>query len=98
VARAVISDPKRHTAFEPLYDFDPKTGARVEVFYADRVLADSFGGRGPGWFWWTCQCGCLPDAPIGPFATGYAAFREAAYFAPQAPSFGRRRSLSAKLH
>jgi ABC-type ATPase involved in cell division len=50
VARAVISDPKRRAAYEPLYDIDPQTGASVEVFYADQVLAESFGTRGAGWF------------------------------------------------
>jgi hypothetical protein len=62
VARAVISDPKRHTACEPLYDVDPQTGASVEIFYADRALATSFGARA-GWFWWACQRGFLPGGP-----------------------------------
>ena len=76
MARAVISDPKRHTAYEPLYDIDPKTGDSVEIFYADRALATSFGTRGTGWFWWTCQSGSQPDAlPTGPFPTGYLAYR-----------------------
>jgi hypothetical protein len=76
VARAVISDPMRRAAYEPLYDIDPQTGASVEVFYADRVLASSFGTR-PGWFWWTCQRGFLPDGPpTGPFATSYTAYRD----------------------
>jgi len=75
VARAVISDPKRHTACEPLYDIDPRTGASVEIFYADRALATSFGARA-GWFWWACQPGFLPGGlPIGPFATSYGAYR-----------------------
>ena len=75
VARAVISDPKRHTACEPLYDIDPQTGASVEIFYADSALAMSFGARA-GWFWWECQPGFLPEGlPIGPFATSYAAYR-----------------------
>jgi hypothetical protein len=75
MARAVISGPKRHTAYEPLYDIDPQTGASVEIFYADRALAASFGAHA-GWFWWTCQPGCLPEClPIGPFATAYAAYR-----------------------
>ena len=93
MARAVISDPKRHAACEPLYEIDPQTGDSVEIFYADRALATSFGTRDAGWFWWTCRMGSLPDRlPIGPFATSYGAFREAAYFTPRAPSFGRRRS------
>jgi hypothetical protein len=77
MSRAVISDPKRRAAFEPLYDIHPRTGASIEVFYADRVLAKSFGRRS-GWFWWSCRSGFLPDRePIGPFATSYAAYRDA---------------------
>ena len=60
MARAVISDPKRRAAFEPIYDSDPHTGDTIEVFFADHWLAKSFGTHA-GWFWWTCQCGCLPD-------------------------------------
>ena len=69
MARAVIPDPKRHTACEPLYDIDAQTGASVEIFYADRGLAASFRTRA-GWFWWACQPGFLPGGlPIGPFDT-----------------------------
>ena len=75
MARAVISGPKRRTAYEPLYDIDPQTGGSVEVFYADCALAKSF-GRDTGWYWWACQPACLPEAPqIGPFATSNAAYR-----------------------
>jgi len=74
MARAIIG-AERRAAYEPLYDVDPLTGRTIEVFYADRVLAASF-GKCSGWFSWTCQPGCLPDAPpIGPFATSYAAYR-----------------------
>jgi len=78
MARAVISsDPERRAAFEPLYDRDPRTGATIEVFYADRALAASFGSRA-GWFWWTCHTGCLPDCePRGPFPSSYRAYRDA---------------------
>jgi hypothetical protein len=76
VARAVISDPKRNTAYEPLYDIDPQTGASVEIFYADPAVANSFGMCDTGWFWWTCQGGSLPEGkPSGPFGTSYAAYR-----------------------
>ena len=51
MARAVISDPKRHTAYEPLYENDPETGDSVEIFYADPAVARSFGAREAGWFW-----------------------------------------------
>jgi hypothetical protein len=79
VARAVISDPKRHTAYEPLYEIDPQTGDSVEIFYADRAVARSFGTSDAGWFWWSCQSGSLPrDLPSGPFANSYLAYRDVA--------------------
>jgi hypothetical protein len=76
MARAIVG-AERRAAYEPLYDVDPLTGRTIEVFYADRVLARSFGTCG-GWFWWTCLPGYLPDRlPAGPFATSYAAYRDA---------------------
>jgi len=76
MARAIISSDRR-SAFEPLYDRDPQTAAVLEVFYADHVLARSF-GRSAGWFWWSCQPGCLPERePCGPFPTSYTAYRNA---------------------
>lgn len=68
MARAVISNLMRRAANEPLYDIEPRTGASLEVLYADRVIAHSFDAPGPGWFWWTCQRSCLPDDLLtGPF-------------------------------
>ena len=64
-------------AHEPLYDIDLRTGATIEVFYADRTL-ETFGSCGAGWFWWSRRRGCPSDgAPSGPFATSYAAYRHA---------------------
>jgi hypothetical protein len=77
MSRVVRSDPKQHPQFEPLYDIDANTGATIEVFYADRVLAKSFGIQGTGWCWWSCQRGCLPGQPIGPFGSSYRAYRDA---------------------
>jgi hypothetical protein len=32
----------------------------------------------PGWYWWTCFPGCLPDEePMGPFATEAEAIADA---------------------
>jgi hypothetical protein len=63
-------------AHEPLYDIDPRTGASIEVFYADRAL-ETFGRDQVG-------SGALASAafspegpPTGPFATSYAAYRHA---------------------
>jgi hypothetical protein len=75
MARAIISKPEQRPRLEPLYDTDPRTGATIEVFYADRVLAKSF-DRGTGWFWWSCRRGFLPGAATGPFGTSYAAYRD----------------------
>jgi len=43
MARAAICDPKRRAMFEPIYEIDRRTRATIEVFYADPVLAKSFG-------------------------------------------------------
>ena len=79
MARAIVtSKTGRRAAYEPLYDINKRTGVSIEVFYANRVLAKSFGARGGGWFWWASQPGCLPDGPpAGPFPTSYLAYREA---------------------
>jgi hypothetical protein len=75
MARA--SNPRRLAAYEPFYEIDRQTGAITEVFYAGRVLGESF-GAGAGWFFWSWQPGCLPDGPpTGPFGTSYRAYRDA---------------------
>jgi hypothetical protein len=69
------SDAQRHAKYEPLYDTDPSTGARIEVFFADRVLT---GMNGAGWHWWSCPPGGPPQwPPHGPFATSYGAYQDA---------------------
>jgi hypothetical protein len=79
MARATItSNPERRAVGGPLYDIDPNTGATIEVFYAIRILAVSFGARSAGWFHWRCQRGSLPECPpIGPFGSSYLAYRDA---------------------
>ena len=62
---------------EPLFDVDPRSGATIEVFYADRRL-ETFGRCGAGWFWQSRLRGFASDGPpTGPFATSYAAYRHA---------------------
>jgi hypothetical protein len=74
MAPARTPNPKQRA---PLYDVNPLTGISIEVFYADRTL-ETFGRGGAGWFWWPRRRGCSPDgSPTGPFATSYAAFRNA---------------------
>ena len=60
-----------------LYDVDWISGRAIEVFYVDKDWAREFGGR-PGWYWWACFPGCLPEGDaFGPFPTGYRAYRDA---------------------
>jgi hypothetical protein len=75
--RTVATEPHRHPKYEPLYDVDPRTGAPIEIFYADDIIAASFGKRSAGWLWWTCPRGDLPGEPTGPFGTSYGAYRDA---------------------
>ena len=73
----MISSSDQRPGHDPLYDIDPRTGASIEVFYADRAL-ETFGRCGAGWFWWSRRRGFPPEgAPWGPFATSYAAYRHA---------------------
>jgi hypothetical protein len=61
----------------PLYDVDWINGRAIEVFHADAELAHAFGGS-PGWYWWSCYPGCLPDGDaFGPFLTSYRALKDA---------------------
>jgi hypothetical protein len=77
IPHAPTSNPIQRAPFEPLYDVHPRTGASIEVFYADRAL-ETFGRCGAGWFWWSRLRGFSPDgSPTGPFATSYAAYRHA---------------------
>jgi hypothetical protein len=75
MARACVA--KQRGLFEPLYERDPLTGGTLELFYAHRVLAQSFRAQA-GWFWWVWPPNALPDGPPnGPFGSSYAAYRDA---------------------
>jgi hypothetical protein len=87
----LATSSERRVADEPLYDVDPRTGDTVEIFYADDVLATSFGTR-PGWHWWSCRRGFLPEGLVtGPFQTSYAAYRDTPGSTKSVAQFGRRR-------
>ena len=50
-------------------------GGSAEVFYTEGQLAQGYTepndySTTPGWYWWACFPGCLPDGEaIGPFET-----------------------------
>lgn len=56
-------------------ELDPTALPDVEVFYvtledtnASHEKADDI--YEPGWYWWSCFPGCMPDGdPFGPFET-----------------------------
>ena len=59
------SDPKRESEPHALPD--------VEVFWAQYVWSET-----PGYYYWFCYPGCLPDSdPIGPFETEAEALADA---------------------
>jgi hypothetical protein len=69
--------PRQRARHAPIFDVHPQTGIGFEVFYSDRSL-ETFGKAGEGWFWWSRRRGSSPEGPaIGPFATSYAAYRNA---------------------
>lgn len=63
---------------------DPHALPDVEVFYVSKGdLADTGfdpenGPSEPGWYWWACFPGCMPDGDAsGPFDTEDAALADA---------------------
>lgn len=55
-------------------------GGSFEVFYDNGLDADLDEGDGlaPGWYWWACFPGCLPDGEAsGPFDTSGEAYDDA---------------------
>lgn len=56
---------------------EPSVPAGYEVFH-DNDMVDEDGNLMPaGWYWWSCQPGCLPDGdPMGPFPTEKEAIRD----------------------
>jgi hypothetical protein len=47
-----------------LYEIDPRSGATIEIFYADGAFAQSIGTRGAGFYW---RKRGSPDVPSGPY-------------------------------
>ncbi len=57
-----------------LCEIDPTTGATIEIFCADRVMAQSFGAHAAGWYW---RERGSPNPPSGPFIVCLDAYRDA---------------------
>jgi hypothetical protein len=67
------SDPDRESESRALED--------IEVFQVPEdyeLEADENGEYAPGWYWWSCSPGCLPDgAACGPFESEAEALDDA---------------------
>ena len=78
---------------DPTRESDPHALPDAEVFYIEpggwspsEIEGDYESGDTrelePGWYWWACFPGCLPDGdPIGPFDTKQAAIADARDYA-----------------
>ena len=81
----VFSDDAGHHQF--VNDDGTEYGS-FEVFWDDADTGE-WGGEArnfeedgsvvrPGWYWWACFPGCLPDGgSVGPFSTSYRAYADA---------------------
>lgn len=70
----------KEAGFHSFVGTDPMHGpyahGSYEVFWANEGVDDVY--NGPGWYWWSCFPGCLPDSdPCGPFASSTQARRDA---------------------
>ena len=68
----IYSDPTREADPYALPDCEAFYLSQLEASYnvANLDHADEYTLTEPGWYWWACFPGCLPDSePFGPFAT-----------------------------
>jgi hypothetical protein len=64
------SDPRREN--------DPHALPDIETFTHLDYEMDPEEYHGPGWYYWFCFPGCMPDGdPVGPFETEEAALADA---------------------
>jgi hypothetical protein len=74
------SDPTRERDPHALPDVEVFGVSQMEANYslANTDHADEHTITEPGWYWWTCFPGCLPDGPpIGPYETEREALLDA---------------------
>ena len=63
---------------DPLRQTDKWSIPNVEIFFSDEQVDADGEKLDPGWFYWFCLPGCLPDSdPFGPYSTADAALAAA---------------------
>ena len=70
-----VTSPVERTAGVHCTRLTSRSGATIEIFYADGAFAQSFGARGAGFYW--RKRDCSPDVPTGPFIACLNAHRDA---------------------
>jgi hypothetical protein len=71
------SDPSRESDPHALPDLEVFQLTAYDVAERNAMLDDE-PLSGPGWFYWFCFPGCMPDSdPCGPFATSQEALDDA---------------------
>jgi hypothetical protein len=86
-ARAEEAKIKDNLAgYHSFHEENGETYGRFEVFWHEPDLTSEydccFWGK-PGWYWWSCFEGCLPDSdPTGPFSSSLDALCDADEYHP----------------
>ena len=84
----MYSDPSRADDPHALPDVEVFQVSPMEATYnrANADHADEYTIDAPGWWWWSCFPGCLPDGPAsGPFPTQAEAEADALGLEPTPP-------------
>lgn len=68
-------------SFHRFKNEDGEEYGSFEVFqYTEVGESQYFNKTKPGWYWWACFPGCLPDGePNGPFGSAEEAMKDARY-------------------
>lgn len=76
----IYSDPTRDRDRHALPDIEVFYVSPMEAQYncANADHAEEYTITNPGWYWWACLPGCLPDSsPVGPFSSEAEAIEDA---------------------
>lgn len=72
--------------YHPFFDNEGKCGSMQVLWFSqedcderNQHLKEDDTHITPGWYWWACHPGCLPDSdePFGPFDTSKEAYQDA---------------------
>ena len=74
----VSEEGDEYGSFEVFYKDQETCDEDNSEYSEDDIEAERVELRRPGWFWWSCFPGCIPDGdPSGPFNTEEGAIKDA---------------------